>query len=155
MPSYDNDLIDLAFRIPLPFKKNQNIYRFAFADLFADLAKIKRQGTHLRIDAPDLLIDTYHFWDKILIKAKGLSVIEQISNKLIPPSYVNFNSWFKNELRRPLHDLLLDRRTLNRGIFSSSGVETILRLQDKPVEDHSRLLWQMVNLEYFYRNFID
>ena len=155
MPSYDNDLIDLAFRMPLPFKKNQNIYRFAFAEMFPELAKIKRERTHLPIDAPSYLIDLFHLCDKFLIKGKKIPVIENLSGRLLPPSYASFNQWFKSDLRNPLHTLLFDKRTLDRGIFNRDGVETLIRRHDKPTEDHSRLLWQMVNLEYFFRNFID
>jgi len=155
MPSYDNELIDLAFHIPLPFKKNQNIYRFAFAEMFPELAKIKREGTHLSVDAPDYMIDLLRLRDKFLIKAKQIPVIEKISNRIISPTYINYDQWFKIDLRNRLHALLLDRKTLDRGIFNKDGVETILRRHDKPTEDHSRLLWQMVNLEYFFRNFID
>ena len=155
MPSYDNDLIDLAFRIPLSFKKNQNIYRFAFAEMFPVLAKIKREGKHLPVHAPDYMIDMLHLRDKFLIKAKKIPVIENFAKRLIPPTYNSFDRWFKSDLRDPLHALLYDKRTLERGIFDRNGVETILRLHDKPTEDHSRLLWQMVNLEYFFRNFID
>jgi len=155
MPSYDNDVIDMAFNIPLSFKKNQNIYRFAFTEMFPELAKLKREGTHLSIDAPDYMINTLHLRDKFLIKAKQIPVIEKISNRLISPTYINYDQWFKIDLRNRLHAFLLDKKTLSRGIFNKDGVETILRLHDKPTEDHSRLLWQMVNLEYFFRNFID
>jgi len=154
MPSYDNDVIDMAFNIPLSFKKNQNIYRFAFTEMFPELAKLKREGTHLSIDAPDYMINTLHLRDKFLIKAKQIPVIEKISNRLISPTYINYDQWFKIDLRNRLHAFLLDKKTLSRGIFNKDGVETILRLHDKPTEDHSRLLWQMVNLEYFFRNFI-
>jgi len=155
MPSYDNDLIDLALHIPLPFKKNQNIYRFAFAEMFPELAKIKRQGTHLPIHAPDFLIDMFHLRDKFLIKAKNIPIFEKIANRSLPPSYTNYDQWFKFDLRSRLHTVLLDKKTLDRGIFNKDGVETLLRRHDKPTENHSRLLWQMVNLEYFFRNFID
>ena len=155
MPSYDNDLIDLAFHIPLPFKINQNIYRFAFAEMFPELAKIKREGTHLPIDAPDFMINMLRLRDKFLIKAKNIPFIEKYAKRLIPPTYNDFDIWFKFHLRDKLHTLLLDKKTLDRGIFNKEGVESLLRLHDKPTEDHSRLLWQMVNLEYFFRNFMD
>jgi asparagine synthase (glutamine-hydrolysing) len=155
MPSYDNDLIDLAFHIPLPFKINQDVYRFAFAEMFPELAEIRREGTHLPVNAPGYIIDMLRLRDKFLVVAQQLPVAWKIAERWIPPSYNSFNQWFKFDLREKLHAFLLDKKTLDRGIFDRNGVEALLRLHDKPTEDHSRLLWQMVNLEYFFRNFID
>jgi len=155
MPSYDNDLIDLAFHIPLPFKINQNIYRFAFAEMFPELAKIKREGTHLPIDAPDWMINMLRLRDKFLIKSIKIPFIEKHTKRFIPPTYYNYDQWFRFDLRERLHSFLNEKKIMDRGIFNKDGVETILRLHDKPTEDYSRLLWQIVNLEYFFRNFVD
>ena len=155
MPSYDNELVDLAFRIPMVFKKNKNIYRFAFAEMFPELAKIKYEGSHLPVNAPDFLIDLLHLRDKCLIVAKTMPVFEKLADKLMSQSYILLEQWFRTDLRSNMHTLLLDNRTIDRGIFNRKGVETILLRHDKSHEDHSRLLRQMVNVEYFFRNFID
>ena len=155
MPSYDNDLIDFSFRIPMSFKKNKNIYRFALAEMFPELAKIKNEGSHLPVDASDYLIDLIKLRDKFLIVAKTMPVLEKFANRLASPAYVSFDQWFKKDLRANVHKFLLEKKTLDRGIFEKKGIEAILQRHDKTVEDHWRLIIQMLNLEFFFRSFTD
>ena len=64
------DLIDFAFNIPLSLKINQNIYRFAFAMRFPELAQIPRQGTNLAIDTSDLRLNLYHLESRLINRSK-------------------------------------------------------------------------------------
>ncbi len=61
------------------------------------------------------------------------------------------NKWFKTCLKEWLTDLLTDRRTLNRGIFNR---DKLLKLVETTGE-YSRSLWGIVNLELWFRTFID
>jgi len=157
MPSYDNDVIDFAYRLPLKLKEYQYLYRRAFTRLFPDLAKIKREHFNLPIDASNTRYKFSIFEKKIAIVLKNSPVNSLISkvNKYSRPAYVDYNGWFKNELNSNMKDILLSKKALSRGIFSEEGLRLIIQQHQDPRFDHSRLLWQAINLEYFFRNFID
>lgn len=82
-------------------------------------------------------------------------------HKLIPEPILNrsdkmgfpvpLTKWLANECRDWAHSILLDRRTLDRGIWNPSGIRSIL-LES---EAFSRSLWGVLCLELWYRSFID
>lgn len=157
MPSYDNDVIDFAYRLPLKLREYQYLYREAFTRLFPELAKIKREHFNLPIDASTARYKLSILEKKVAIVLKNSpanSIINKIS-KYNRPSYVNYNGWFKNELNSNLKDILLSSKSLSRGVFCEEGIKQIINQHQDPRFDHSRLLWQAINLEYFFRNFID
>lgn len=157
MPSYDNDVIDFAYRLPLKLREYQYLYRGAFTRLFPDLAKIKREHFNIPIDASITRYKLSTLEKKITVVLKNSpanSIINKI-NKYNRPSYVNYNGWFKNELNRNMKDILLNKKTLSRGVFNEDGLKLLIQQHQNPRQDHSRLLWQAINLEYYFRNFID
>jgi len=68
---------------------------------------------------------------------------------------VPLGAWFRGELRDMAHDLLLDPRTRQRGIFRPSWVEGLLRTHDAGRRDCSARLWAMLCLELWMRRWID
>ncbi|HVR98647.1 MAG TPA: asparagine synthase-related protein [Thermoanaerobaculia bacterium] len=68
---------------------------------------------------------------------------------------VPLGAWFRNELHDMTHDLLLDPRTRQRGIFRPSWVEGLLRTHDSARRDCSARLWAMLCLELWMRRWID
>ncbi len=157
MPSYDNDLMDFAFRLPLSLKKNQYIYRRAFNRIFPQLAAIPREGTNLPLTASDYRIQLKKLELRIVKKLKSTSLNSAVQkfSRWNKPAYVNFKRWMKVELKDKVENFLFDERTLQHGIFNPDGIRTILKYHYSTETDYSRLIWQMINLEYFYRHFID
>ena len=157
MPSYDIDLMDFAFRVPLSLKINQYLYRSVFSRMFPELASIPREGTNLPINAPDYLLNLKRYELKIVnrLKSSTLNSIVQKFSRWNKPAYVKYKVWFKADLKQKIEEILLDERTLQRGIFYPEGIQTILYNHYNTEKDYSRLIWQMINLEYFYRHFID
>ena len=157
MPSYDNDLMDFAFRLPLSFKKNQYIYRKAFNKIFPELAAIPREGTNLPLTAPDYRINLKKLELRIVKKLKSTPLNSTIQkfNRWNRPAYVNYKSLMKKELKNNVENLLFDDRTLLRGHINSSGLRQLMNKHYYTETDYSRLIWQLINLEYFYRHFID
>jgi asparagine synthase (glutamine-hydrolysing) len=68
---------------------------------------------------------------------------------------VPLGAWFRGELRDMAHDLLLDSRTQQRGIFNPSWVQGLLRTHDSGRRDCSARLWAMVCLELWMRHWVD
>ena len=68
---------------------------------------------------------------------------------------VPVSRWFRNELKDYIYEILLDRRTLNRGYFRREGVERLLNDHVALRYDHSAKIWALLFLEMWFRVFID
>lgn len=157
MPSYDNDLVDFAFRLPLKLKYHQFLYRKVFSDLFPRLANIRREYYNLPIDATNFEFAIRTFEKKVLNKLKTtpLRGIVSLFPGLNRPTYIHYNKWFKEDLNRQVKDILTDNRTLNRGFYDKDGIIRLYHTHITSKQDLSPVLWQLVNFEYFCRNFLD
>ncbi|WP_457641502.1 asparagine synthase (glutamine-hydrolyzing) [Persephonella sp.] len=61
------------------------------------------------------------------------------------------NRWMKKDLNSWIKDILSDKRTLERGIFDRKFIEKLVESSS----EYSRNLWGVLNLELWFRNFID
>jgi asparagine synthase (glutamine-hydrolysing) len=68
---------------------------------------------------------------------------------------VPLQRWFREELRQPVHDVLLNSRTLSRGYFQRTAVEKLLHEHMQGSADHSYRLWALFYLELWHRVVID
>lgn len=157
MPSYDNDIMDFAYQLPLKLREYQFVYRRAFTRMFPELAQVKRENYNLRISDSNFQYRKRIFENKLVTLMKNSPVSPLIAKipSLNRPKYINYNRWFKENLKNEMVDMLLDTKTLSRGIYRKEGVEALIKLHADPHKDYSRLIWQIINLEYFFRNFID
>ena len=89
------------------------------------------------------------------LKSTPLNSTIQKFNRWNRPAYVNYKSLMKKELKNNVENLLFDDRTLLRGHINSSGLRQLMNKHYYTETDYSRLIWQLINLEYFYRHFID
>jgi asparagine synthase (glutamine-hydrolysing) len=157
MPSYDNNLVDFAFNLPIYLKQNQYLYRHAFNRKYKKLASIPRQGTNLPINVSNIRLNLKQFENKVINRAKKTPLNNYVKkfNRWNKPSYIRYSDWFKNELRFQTESLILDKQTIGRGIFIEDGLKKVLNEHFTSKVDHHRLIWQIINLELFFRNFID
>lgn len=155
MPTLDNDLVDFSFEIPLNLKKNRYLYRKTFTEYFPELAKIPRDGTGLPLDISNTRIKLNRYKKEIFRRANKslLSYLINSSYNKRNLSYTNYSEWFRNELKDRIENILLEDKTLNRGIYNEKGIRKILELHQKRKTDHSNLILQLLNLEFFFRNF--
>lgn len=63
--------------------------------------------------------------------------------------------WFRHELRQVAYDVLLDPRTLARGIFDSRAVRTMLDEHVSGRINHRHRIWMLLVLELWFRTYID
>jgi asparagine synthase (glutamine-hydrolysing) len=157
MPSYDNEVMEFSYRLPVELKMNQFLYRKVFSNMFPELARIKREGTNLPISASNLRIELKTFENKLITYIKSSSARKLVTSfeRWNRPVYVNYNEWFKKDLKQKMEEIVLDKKTLSRGFYDENGLKELLRQHSLPNIDHSRLIWQIINLEYFFRNFMD
>jgi len=63
--------------------------------------------------------------------------------------------WFRREMKDELMDLLLDRRTLQRGYFNERGVRALLVEHFTGRRDRSLEVWTLLVFELWHRNFLE
>ena len=62
--------------------------------------------------------------------------------------------WMRRELKDEITSLLLEPRTLQRGYFRKNAIERILREHHRGQRDYSSIIWQLLVLELWHRNFL-
>ncbi len=68
---------------------------------------------------------------------------------------VPLDHWFRGELQPLLQDVLLDRRSLERGLFRPQAVEQLVEEHVNSRWDHSYRLWSLLVLELWQQQFLD
>jgi len=63
--------------------------------------------------------------------------------------------WFRNDLRDLPTDVLLDRRSLDRGYFRRSEIERLIKEHREGRADHASRLWVLLQLEYWHREVVE
>jgi asparagine synthase (glutamine-hydrolysing) len=68
---------------------------------------------------------------------------------------VPFGLWMRNEWQGVARDVLLDKRTRERGIIEPGAVDALLSAHVDGRQDGTDAIWSLMNLELWYRTFID
>jgi len=95
---------------------------------------------------------------------RGKRILSEAFGDLIPASIlerpkmgfgVPLDHWFRHELKPLLFDVLLDDRSLGRGMFNPDTVRQLVTEHIDSKWDHSYRLWNLLVLEMWQREFID
>jgi hypothetical protein len=157
MLSYDNDVFNFGWNLPIAYREHQYLYRKAFCNLFPDLGQIKRQGINLKIDASNARYELKILENKIATLAmKGsLKNVVKYYKPWAKVSYTSYSKWFKNELREKLVLLLSNKNLKCAELVNVKYVEVLLNEHLTGKRDNTAIIWQVINLEHFYTNFVD
>ena len=68
---------------------------------------------------------------------------------------VPFGLWMRSGWQSVARDVLLDKRTRERGIIAPAAVEQLLTAHADGGRDGADAIWSLMNLELWYRTFID
>jgi asparagine synthase (glutamine-hydrolysing) len=68
---------------------------------------------------------------------------------------VPFGGWMRGPWSAMAHDVLLDRRARERGLMNPAAVETLLDEHRNGRRHAGDAIWALLNLELWYRTFID
>jgi asparagine synthase (glutamine-hydrolysing) len=91
-------------------------------------------------------------------------VLRESMKGLLPDSILNrpkmgfpvpFAKWMKGGWNSVVRNVLLDRRSRERGLIEPRAVDTLLRAHADGHTDGGDRLWSLFNLELWYRTFID
>jgi asparagine synthase (glutamine-hydrolysing) len=65
------------------------------------------------------------------------------------------SGWLRNELRNLPTTVLLDTRACERGLFERQSVERLITEHQRGTRDNSTKLWALIQLELWFRTYID
>ena len=68
---------------------------------------------------------------------------------------VPLTAWFRSELRDLPGEVLLDRRSLDRGYFRREEIERLIREHGSGQADHASRLWVLLQLEFWHREVVE
>ena len=126
----------------------------AFA-LEASCPLLDKQFTEYAVRLPIAL--RVHGWQKKYALRKLLSAY--LPRELIVRPKTGFTpplrDWFRNELREMLGDLLAPDTIRVRGYFHPDGVSRLVDQHLHGTADHTYLLWSLLMLEMWFRNYQD
>ena len=173
-PTFDNDFIELILRLSPELRLNYRIYKKFLKKLSPELARIPWQRCGVRADAPfalqqvGLICQTGKARLKNLLWALSGGKVFILNRH----GYVNFEEWLrpKQGWRDFITEILLDERTLSRGLFNPDYIKRLLdehgrlpRLRQvgqvvnsKNITlDYSRQLGYLASFEISLRQFVD
>ena len=91
-------------------------------------------------------------------------VLREAMKGLLPESILNrpkmgfpvpFASWARGSWNAVARDVLLDRRSRERGLLEPHAVDLLLRAHAAGTTDGGDRIWTLLNLELWHRTFID
>ncbi len=91
-------------------------------------------------------------------------VLREAMKGLLPESILNrpkmgfpvpFAAWTRGSWNALTREILLDRRTRERGLFDAAAVDGLLRSHAAGRTDGGDRIWSLLNLELWHRTFID
>jgi asparagine synthase (glutamine-hydrolysing) len=90
----------------------------------------------------------------ILKKALSSRIPKEIRDRKKTGFPVPYESWLRTDLKDLVWDVLTDSRTTNRGYFSKTAVEGLLRANSNG-SDYSKAIFSLVSLELWQRTFLE
>jgi asparagine synthase (glutamine-hydrolysing) len=92
---------------------------------------------------------------RILKAALDKSVPQEILNRKKTGFPVPYERWLKNEFRNDALDILLDKRTLDRGYFDKNFMRAFVEKEYSSVQSSPKEIFSLICLEMWHRIFID
>ena len=99
-----------------------------------------------------------------IVHGEGKHLFKQALRGIIPDSVLDrpkmgfgvpLEIWFRDDLAGFARQILLDPRTLQRGIFSREGVEWLVRSQSAGSSQFSQQIWNALMFEHWCRIYLD
>jgi len=140
VPFVDHELVEFVFNMPFHYKLRwKSPLHMAFS------------GT-LTSDEISEFLDTPKY------------ILRETFKDLLPENVVKrkkmgfpvpLNRWFRGRYRETIKEILLDKRTRERGIFNTRAIEKWLRSERLSEHSFALKLWYLLNLELWFREYID
>ena len=101
------------------------------------------------------------------LKLRGATtkyVLKKAMERYLPPSVLYrsktgfgapLRQWIAEDLHQPIEVLLGRKQLEQRGLFEPATVERVLAENERDEADHAYLIYALLNLELWYRTFVD
>lgn len=94
----------------------------------------------------------------------GKRLVKKVAERYLPRDIVHrpkmgfpvpFDRWLKDDSVGMVAEILLDKRTIQRGYFNCAYVENLLKSHHSERRDFQSQIWMLLNFELWHRIFID
>jgi asparagine synthase (glutamine-hydrolysing) len=145
VPMLDRDLIDLLLAAPVELKRDETIQRYILQRCRPELLSVINANVGTPMTAGPL-------------RRRAGALKLRACAKLGLPGYQPYERmglWLRRELRGIVHELLLDPRCLDRGVFQPDTVRGVIEAHESKRANHTFLLLAMMIFEVAQRQFAD
>jgi len=130
VPFLDNDLVDFALSLPVGYK--------------VDFEAINKNNSHNSLGGKKILREAV----KKLIPRE---ILHKEKKGFSPPDA----SWYRGSSMDYVKDILLDKKTLNRGYFKQRFIKKIVENHFSGKANNRLIIWSLLCFEWWNRIFID
>lgn len=151
-PFTDTDVVDYCLSLPSALGVERVLFTDILVTHFPKLAKVPndRTGMPYLVDARYLSKQAHRNLQYLLYK-RGLSGMPHHKRKL----YARYDLWFRTVLRAWVEEVLLDRRTLQRGIVQPAAMQRIVQEHMTGAADRTREIGMLLSVELWHRAYVD
>ena len=140
-PSQDKDLILFAFNLPFKYRYWEYLLKKMITIKAPDLAKIRREGTNVPLSWPENVQMFFKYYHK--------NIKPKFNKK------ENSNTYFFRSIVNDKIDKILNSEKLKkRNTFNNDFIRRIWH-EHLNGKNHAYLIHNIINIELFYREFID
>jgi asparagine synthase (glutamine-hydrolysing) len=143
VPYADDDFLELTLGTTVTDRRDATIHHHLVRTHCPPLMKIANSNNGAPLSAS---------WLRRELTEKFLLLMRRLS---LPGfrHYHNVQTWIRNSLRESVRSLLLEQRTLDRGLYDPACLRELL--DDAAPPASSRILPRLVMLEMWFRMFVD
>lgn len=139
-PFLDNDLVDLAQRIPVRFK-------------LGNLDKMKKIDEN-ELRTKQKYLGTFDDGKNVLRKAMEDILPKLVINRKKQGFSSPEESWYRGENATYVKELLLDKKAISAHYINSGYVKNVIHEHTNKKQNHRLLLWSLINFEWWCKKFI-
>jgi asparagine synthase (glutamine-hydrolysing) len=151
------------------------LHRMLYTDVNMDLAELLMKQDQMSMAAsvesrvPFLDSEVVEFAGTIpphlrLQGRVGKLLVKKVAEQYLPLDIVHrpkmgfpvpFNTWMKDGSVGMVKEIVLDKRTTDRGYFNTAYIEQLFRSHRSEQRDYQNQIWMLLNFELWHRIFID
>jgi hypothetical protein len=146
LPFLDRDYVTAVLQLAPEARLGTGVHRHLLRQFNPALLKITNANTGAPAGASDL---TQRLYRKVNATLKRYAGYERFKH------YVDVPGWLRGPLRPHVEAVLLDKRTLNRGVYRADGVRGMMEDHMSGRADRGAALLRLLFLELWHRQSID
>lgn len=157
MPFTDKHLVEFCLLLPLSCRKKQKLARVSFIQAFPELARISWQRTHTHLKTSKMrekISESVYYFQYAL--KRFVEIVSQGRKSYRPPHiYDPYDEWSRKEFKPLIEGILLDEKTLSRGLYNSEEIRRIVSQHMCGVKNYEEIIYLLLTFEVWARIFID